>query len=59
MVRVLSTVQRERSSIPGRVILKTQKMLLYAALLYSQYYKVQINCRCRNSGKKLAPSLIL
>ena len=32
----------ERGSIPGRVIPKTQKMVLSAALLNTQHYKVRI-----------------
>ena len=33
---------RDRGSIPGRVIPKTQKMVLDAALLNTQFYKVRI-----------------
>ncbi len=32
----------DQVSIPGRVIPKTQKMVLDATLLNSQYYKVRI-----------------
>ena len=32
----------DRGSIPGRVIPKTQKMVLEAILLNTQYYKVRI-----------------
>ena len=32
-------------SIPGRVIPKTQKMVLDAALLNTQHYKVRIKCK--------------
>ena len=32
----------DRGSIPGRVIPKTQKMVLDAALLNTQYYKTRI-----------------
>ena len=35
----------DQGSIPGRVITKTQKMVLGAALLNTQYYKVQIKGR--------------
>ena len=33
---------RDQGSIPGRVIPKTQKMVLDAALLNNQHYKVQV-----------------
>ena len=40
--RVFANVLEDRSSIPGRFILKTQKMVLDAALLSTQHYKVRI-----------------
>ena len=42
MSRVLAKGLEDRGSIPGRVILKTQKIVLDAALLNTQYYKVRI-----------------
>ena len=41
-------------SIPGRVIPKTQKMVLDASLLNTQYYKIKV--KCSNPGKEVAPS---
>ena len=43
--RVVTNGPRDRGSIPDQVILKTQKMVLDAALLNTQHYKV------RNKGK--------
>ena len=42
MVRVFANSLRDQASIPGEVILKTQKMILDASLLNTQHYKVQI-----------------
>ncbi len=42
MVRVFSNDLGDLSSIPGRVIPKTQKMVLNASLLDTRYYKVGI-----------------
>ena len=39
---VLANGPEDRSSIPGRVIPKTQKMVLDATLLNTQHYKVRI-----------------
>ena len=36
-------------SIPGRVIPKTQKMLLHAALVNTQHYKVRIKGKVEQS----------
>ena len=41
-----------RSSIPGRVIPKTQKMVLDAALLNTQYYKVGIKGKVEQSRER-------
>ena len=41
-----------RSSIPGRVIRKTQKMLLDAALLNTQNYKVRIKDKVEQSRER-------
>ena len=48
----------DQGSIPGRVIPKTEKIVLNAALLNSQHYKVQINVKWSNQGKGVAPSSI-
>ena len=40
--RVFTNGLGDQGSIPGRVILKTQKMVLDASLLYTQHYKVRI-----------------
>ena len=42
MSRVFANGPGDRSSIPGRVIPKTQKIVLDATLLNTQYYKVRI-----------------
>ena len=39
----------DRGSIPGRVIPKTQKMVLDATLLNIQYYKVRIKGKVEQS----------
>ena len=41
-VRVLANGPGDRGLIPGRVIPKTQKMVLDASLLNTQHYKVCI-----------------
>ena len=42
MVREFANGPGDLRSIPGRVIPKTQKMLLDASLLNTQHYKVQM-----------------
>ena len=42
MSRVFANDQEDQSSTPGRVIPKTQKMVLDTALLNTQHYEVQI-----------------
>ena len=54
MVRVFANGLGDLSSIPGRVIPKTQKMVLDASLLYTQHYKVRV--KWSNPGKGVAPS---
>ena len=39
-------------SIPGRVISKTQKMVLDAALLNTQYYEVRIKGKVKQSRER-------
>ena len=43
MRRVFANGPGDWGSIPGRIISTTQKMVLDAALLSTQHYKVQIN----------------
>ena len=42
MVRVFANGSGDLGSIPGRVIPKTQKMVLHASLFNTQHYKVRI-----------------
>ena len=49
MGSVFASGPEDRSSIPGRVIPKTQKMVLDAALLYTQHYKVRIKGKVEQS----------
>ena len=49
MSRVFASGPGDRSSIPGRVIPKTQKMVLDAALLNTQYYKIRIKGKVEQS----------
>ena len=45
MSRIFANSPGDWVSIPGRVLPKTQKMVLDAALLNSQHYKVRIKGR--------------
>ena len=57
MVRVFTNGPLDLGSIPGRVIPKTQKMVLDSALLNTQNYKVRIKVvKWSNPGKGVAPS---
>ena len=56
MVRVFANGPGDLGSIPGRVIPKTQKMVLDASLLNTQHYKVQIKGKVVNPGIRVAPS---
>ena len=49
MSRVFANGPGDRGSIPGRVIPKTQKLVLDAALLNSQHYKVRIKSKVEQS----------
>ena len=42
----------DRGSIPGRVITKTQKIVLDAALLSAQHYKIRIKDKVDKSREK-------
>ena len=46
----------ELDSIPGRVMPKTQKMVLDASLLNTQHYKVRIKGKVKQSREGVAPS---
>ena len=49
MIRTFSYGPGDRGSIPGHVIPKTKKMVLDAALLYTQHYKVRIKAKVEQS----------
>ena len=52
MVRVFANGPEGRGSITGRVIPKTQKMVLDASLLNIQQYKVGINGKVEQSRER-------
>ena len=52
MSRVFANGPGDRVSIPGRVISKTQKMVLDAALLNTQHYKARIKGKVEQSMKR-------
>ncbi len=54
--RVFANVTGDQGSIPGRVIPKTQKMVLDATLLNTQNYKVRIKGKVEQSRERVAPS---
>ena len=49
MSRVFANDPGDRSSIPGRIISKTQKKVLDAALLNTRHYKVKIKGKVEQS----------
>ena len=49
MSRLFANDPGDRGSIPGRVIPKTQKMVLNIALLNTQHYKVEIKGKVEQS----------
>ncbi len=49
MSTVFANGRGDQGSIPGRVLPKTQKMVLDAALLSTQYYKVRIKGKMEQS----------
>ena len=55
-VRVFANGKGDLGSIPGRVIPKTQKMVLDASLLNTQHYKVRIKGKVKQSREGVAPS---
>ena len=52
MVRVFTNGLGDLGSIPGRVIPKTQKMVLDATLLNTQHYKVRIKGKVKQSRER-------
>ena len=52
MVRVFANDPGDLGSIPGRVISKTQKMVLNASLLNTQHYKVRIKGKVEQSRER-------
>ena len=56
MSRVLVNGPGERGSISGRVIPKTQKMVLDGALLSTQRYKVGIKGKVKHPGNGVESS---
>ena len=52
VVRVFGNGSVDRSSIPGRFIPKTQKMVLDATLLNTQHYKVGIKGKVEQSTER-------
>ena len=56
MSRVFANGLEDRGSIPGRVIVKTQKIVLDAALLITQHYKVRIKSKVEQQGNGVTPS---
>ena len=60
MSRVFTNGSGHRSSIPSRVIRNTQKILLHAAFLSIQHYKVRVKSKVEESREwSSAPSLHL
>ena len=55
-VRVFANGPGDLGSIPGRVIPKTQKIVLDASLLNTQHYKVRIKGKVEQSREGVAPS---
>ena len=55
-VRVFANRPGDLGSIPGRVIPKTQKMVLDASLLNTQHYKVRIKGKVEQSREGVSPS---
>ena len=55
MSRVFANGPGDRCSIPGRVIPKTQKMVLDSTLLNTQHYKVRIKGKVEQSWNGVVP----
>ena len=56
MVRMFANGLGDQGSIPGRVIPKTQKMVLDASLLNTQHFKVWIKGKVEQSRERNMPS---
>ena len=54
-VRMFANGPGDVGSIPGRVIPKTQKMVLDASLLNTQHYKVRIKGKVKQSRSSALP----
>ena len=52
IITMFASGQGDLGSIPGRVTLKTQKMLLDAFLCNTQHYNVRIKCKIMQSREK-------
>ena len=52
MVREFANGPGEQGSIPGRVIPKTQKMVLDATLFNTQHYEVKIKVKVEQSRER-------
>ena len=52
MVRVFANGPGDLGSVPGRVISKTQKMVLDPSLLSTQHYKVRIKGKVEQSRER-------
>ena len=52
MVRMFANGPRDLGSIPGRVISKTQKMVLDASLLDTRHFKVWIKGKVERSRER-------
>ena len=52
MVKVFANGPGDLGSIPGRVMLKTRKIVLDTALLYTQQYKVRIKGKVEQSRER-------
>ena len=59
MSRVFTNGLGNWGSIPGRIIPKTLKMVLDAALLNTQHYKVRIKGKLEQPRERSTPSLHL
>ena len=56
MSRVVANGSGDQGSVLGRVIPKTQKMVLDVTLLNIQHYKVKIKIKVEQSSEGVAPS---
>ena len=54
--RVFANVPQDQGSIPGRVIPKTQNIVLDASLLNTQHYKLRINGKGKQSRESSSTS---